>query len=281
MLPQFANEQEFRDNWIRPFLTKLGYVLVKNTHGAGEHGKDFFFGEFDRFGHLKVSAVQAKVGNIGVGTKLDDLLNQVQRCFTVKLRFHQGVHERRVSSVYVMTNGSISDQARQQIHDWCDREPNGENVYFLNGEQLDNQERFASYQDDRERRRILSNLSLEIALNEKKMRAHMQEAAQLPPGSNKKLFIPRYCTLAMEDAIRFSVFKDINQLELCIGVRGALLALNTHLYAKPGEGHGLERISQLAMTLMGAVYYALEELDSRYSLTLQEQVPEQDDTPSS
>ncbi|MES2793736.1 MAG: hypothetical protein V4719_29245 [Planctomycetota bacterium] len=165
-LPEFKNEQEFRDKWIAPFLAKLGYINIKNTHGPAEQGKDFFFTDHDRFGHARYYAAQVKLGNIGGGDReVDALLDQVRRCFRVKLRFHKGAHEQRIAAVYVMTSGTISEQARVRIHDWCVEEHFGENVYFLDGEQLDNKDRFATYESDQEKRRHYMALLNEIFRN--------------------------------------------------------------------------------------------------------------------
>ena len=165
-LPEFKNEQEFRDAWIAPFLAKLGFMNIKNTHGPGEHGKDFFFTDYDRFGHSRYYAAQVKLGNIGSsGKEINDLLDQVKRCFGVRLRFHKGVHEQRISAVYVMTSGTISEQARVRIHDWCGSENYGENVYFLDGEQLENKNRFATYESDQERRQHYTAFHNELLKN--------------------------------------------------------------------------------------------------------------------
>lgn len=165
-LPEFKNEQEFRDQWIAPFLAKLGFMNIKNTHGPGEQGKDFFFTDYDRFGHSRYYAAQVKLGNIGSGGKeINDLLDQVKRCFGVKLRFHKGAHEQRISAVYVMTSGTISEHARQRIHDWCGTENYGENVYFLDGEQLENKERFSTYESDQEKRQHFTALHNELNRN--------------------------------------------------------------------------------------------------------------------
>lgn len=67
-LPLFENEAEFRIAWVAPFLSKMGYILPKHVHGPNEQGKDFYFAEHDRFGHLRFLAAQVKVGNIGAGS---------------------------------------------------------------------------------------------------------------------------------------------------------------------------------------------------------------------
>lgn len=166
-LPEFQDEQQFRNTWIAPFLAKLGFINIKNTHGPSEQGKDFYFTDYDRFGHSRYYAAQAKLGNIGNGSKeIAELLDQVKRCFGVRLRFHKGAHDQRISAVYVMATGTISIQARERIHDWCSLEHYGENVYFLDGEQLENKERFATYENDQEKRQHYSALYNETYRNQ-------------------------------------------------------------------------------------------------------------------
>lgn len=196
-LPEFRNEQEFRDNWIAPFLAKLGFMLVKNTHGTGEQGKDFFFAEYDRFGHTRVFAAQVKLGNIGSGSaEISDLLDQVKRCFGVRLRFHKSAHERRIASVYVMTNGKISEQARERIHDWCDQERFGENVFFLDGEQLENKDRFATYESDQEKRQLLEALQNELFQNIGQLQVQNQQSSQ------GVVFFPTYRLSSLDAALQ-------------------------------------------------------------------------------
>lgn len=164
-LPEFASEADFRQKWIKPFLGKLGFVHVVHHHGPGEQGKDFFFADYDRFENCRFYALQAKLGNIGVGRELDEILDQVKRCFTVKLRFHKDGHERRVSAVYVMVTGKISPEAQERIHDWCVGEHFGENVFFLDGDKLDRLEANMSLQADRELRQRLFAVQKECETN--------------------------------------------------------------------------------------------------------------------
>jgi hypothetical protein len=195
-LPQFSNEAEFRSKWIAPFLSKLGYVLVKQIHGQDEQGKDFFFADYDRMEHRRFYAVQAKVGNIGAAQRdIDALLNQVARCFTVKLRFHKDAHDRHVSSVYIMASGAISHQAREYISDWCDRNAFGENVFFLDGETLDRLDKYAFQRADRQLRNWLIAVRNECQFNASIiMEAHSAF-------SNKKTIWNRCRHLAVEQLL--------------------------------------------------------------------------------
>ena len=193
-IPDFRTEKEFRDKWIGPFLSKLGFIVVKNTHGASEQGKDFYFAEYDRFGHTRVYAAQVKLGNIGTGSETRDILDQVKRCFEVPIRFHKSAHEQRIASVYVMTKGTISHEAKNQIHGWCKTEKMGENVFFLDGEQLDNKDRFATYQSDQEKRRLLTALRNELNQNRNQLKLQMDNLR-----SGRVLFF--LCRLSSLDAV--------------------------------------------------------------------------------
>jgi hypothetical protein len=102
-LPAFKDEADFRQNWIKPFLTKLGFLLVTHSHGPDEHGKDFFFVDFDRFEHPRFYAVQAKNGDISSsGSEIGNLLGQVQAAFAVRIRHRKGADEQRIGAVYIM-----------------------------------------------------------------------------------------------------------------------------------------------------------------------------------
>ena len=166
-LPTFKDEAEFREACISlPSLTKLGYILVTHSHGSDEQGKDFFFADFDRFEHVRFYAVQAKNGNIGGGNvELDKLLNQVRRCFRVRLRHYRGAEERRISAVYIMASGTISPAGREYIAEHCRSEPFGENVYFLDNDRLQRLEQFVHHPYDRDLRNQLVGLLNEAQYN--------------------------------------------------------------------------------------------------------------------
>ncbi len=171
-LRDFKDEAEFREYWIKPFLTRLGFLMVTHSHGSEEQGKDFFFADLDRFEHLRLYAGQVKVGNIGAGdVELDKLLNQARRCFRVPIRDHKNAEDRRISAVYVMASGKISEKAKQYVAGHCRSEPFGENVYFLDGEYLEHVSRFASYGDERSRHARMIGLVTECVTNLKVLEA--------------------------------------------------------------------------------------------------------------
>lgn len=164
-LQKFKSEAEFRDSWIKPFLAKLGYTLVTVVHGRNEQGKDLFFADFDRFEHVRFCCVQAKNTDIKVGRQLGDLLDQVKRSFEVQIRDYKSAEQMRISAVYVMTSGKITDEARQHITSHCRGVPYGENVYFLDGSRLELLERFCGHVDDRSALRKAVSVKTEARLN--------------------------------------------------------------------------------------------------------------------
>ncbi len=138
-LPKFTDEAQFRKEWIRPFLSKLGYILVPHTHGPNEQGKDFYFADQDRFDNFRFYAVQAKLGDIGVGADTEELIRQTTTCFDVPI-WYRG-QEKRVSAVYVVTDGKITYQAEKRILHHFRQEHFGENVHLLDGAKLEALER--------------------------------------------------------------------------------------------------------------------------------------------
>ena len=165
-LPTFQDEADFRSNFVGPFLTKLGFLMVTHTHGPGEQGKDFIFADYDRFESIRFYGAQVKIGDIGAGEiELDKLLNQIKRSFNVRIRYIKEAGERRVSSVYIITNGSISDQAREYITDTCHREHYGENVFYFDGRRLELMVKSLVYRSAQNYRECLLALALESAWN--------------------------------------------------------------------------------------------------------------------
>jgi hypothetical protein len=169
-LPAFNDEAEFRQTWIKPFLTKLGFILVTHSHGTDEQGKDFFFADFDRFEHPRFYAVQEKNGDIRSGdSAIGALLGQVQAAFEVRIRHRKGADEQRVSAVYIMASGRISPQARERISEHCRAAPYGENVHYLDADRLESLEKFARFRTDQDLRSTFLALDRELDLNARRL----------------------------------------------------------------------------------------------------------------
>ncbi|QDU17470.1 hypothetical protein CA11_53120 [Gimesia maris] len=272
-LPEFKNEAEFRKEWIAPFLAKLGYILPKHVHGANEQGKDFYFAEHDKFGHLRFCAAQVKLGKIGSGqTELDNLLNQVRRSFTVTLKYHKGADRQRISSVYIMTNESISDGAREYISDWCRSEHYGENVFYLDGETLESLERHATYIDDK-----ILRIRLVALLNEAHFNLGPIQTLSQSVIKGEPVFQP--CrTLALEDVLRNPLPEDILAYEYVSNLWENLNEINKRNvpYQLEFNERSLWYFTQIAestfnltVKMRDIVSGAITKVDSQYSLEIE------------
>ncbi len=275
-LPPFRNEAEFRSNWIAPFLSKIGYVQINHIHGSGEQGKDFFFADYDRFEYRRFYAVQAKNGNIGAGQReLDDLLNQVRRSFTVKLRFHKEAHERHVSAVYIMASGGISKEAREYISDWCQSNSFGENVYYLDGDTLERLDKFAFQRSDLDLRNKLIGLLNECNHN-------LQMIEQIRFYLNKKIkSIVKCRTFSIDMLLLSPPPDDILSTNFLINTSTALQTLDTLSTWKGDIGvyipdtyllihtQALESALQLTTILTSLAFQAIQKLDLKYSISVE------------
>jgi hypothetical protein len=93
------------------------------------------------------------------------LIDQVRRCFNVKIRWFKEAHERGISAVYIMASGDISTQAREAIHGFCEKEKYGENVYLLDGGRLERLNQFATRARDEAILNRLRSLVVELEAN--------------------------------------------------------------------------------------------------------------------
>jgi hypothetical protein len=164
--PTYTNEEDFRTRFIRPLLTRLGYLGVAELHGAHEFGKDFVFAEITPFGFLKYHAAVVKhQASINQGKSVDDVLTQIRQAFNVKFRLSDSPATHGVSSVYVFNSGNITDNAKHQIRDDLNRERYGENVHIFDSERLQQLDLTASYRDQRQYLPRIEGLERELKLN--------------------------------------------------------------------------------------------------------------------
>ncbi len=272
-IPNFKNEAEFRTKWIAPFLSKLGYILPTHNHGTGEQGKDFFFAEHDKFGHLRFNAAQVKLGKIGSGNaELSSLLHQVRSCFDVTLNYHKGTTQQRISAVYIMTNGSISEEARRRISGHFEREHFGENVFYLDGETLDNLDRHATFIDDKNLRNRLVALLNEANFNLKTTTHIYLSACKGTPE-----ILP--CRmLAVGDALANPFPENIITNE-SIAIMWICLKAIDHFYSPLVTTHDPEEVQEIRglagstlpkmQDFIKVISEALTKLDEQYSLEIE------------
>ena len=136
---KFTSESDFRVRFLRPLLTRLGFVTVAELHGTQEFGKDFVFSELTPFGFLRNYASVVKHEKTISQTShslCNAILSQVRQAFAVTFRLPDTDVEQGVASVVVFNSGKISENARNWLRSELCQERYGRNVHLLDGERL-------------------------------------------------------------------------------------------------------------------------------------------------
>lgn len=163
---RFANEADFRDQFVRPLLNRMGFFLVTEMHGTREFGADFLFSELHRFGHTRHLAAQVKhEKTINSGAIIDTLVSQINQAFAHAFTLPDSPRELHVSAVYLFNSGRITDAAKDDLQARLRRSEHGDNVYFLDGERLETLNAWGSYYQDQQLRQRLTGLRDQIVLN--------------------------------------------------------------------------------------------------------------------
>jgi hypothetical protein len=139
LFDRFSNEASFRAEFVRPLLTRLGFVSIAELHGQQEFGKDFVFSELTAFGILRhYAAVVKHERSISQSstTLCGTILAQVRQAFSVTFQLPDSGAVQRASSVIVFNSGKITDNARTWLRHEIDEERYGRNVHILDGERL-------------------------------------------------------------------------------------------------------------------------------------------------
>lgn len=162
----YANEEGFAQDFLIPMLQKLGFLLVINTHGRTEFGRDLVFSEVDRFGHVKYHGLQAKyVASISLNG-IEDLVRDCKQAFENPFAHPQTGTSERISSFYVATAGSVGPEASQHYFNSLLKLYAG-NVRLLQGKDLVVLDRWASTARRERVVELLSGLLVELNYNEK------------------------------------------------------------------------------------------------------------------
>ena len=148
---KYKNEDEFRNSFIRPLLTRLGFLAIAELDGPQEFGKDFVFSEMTPFGFVRHHGVVVKHEKKlnQPGRLCETVLSQIRQAFSVSFRLPESAKNNYVSSVLVMNSGSISSNAEHWLRAELMRERYGENTHIFCGErllQLDNTAAFNQQQ---------------------------------------------------------------------------------------------------------------------------------------
>lgn len=136
---RFENEAAFRADFVRPLLTRLGFVSVAELHGTQEFGKDFVFSELTPFGFLRHYAAvvkHEKTISQSATSLCNTVLAQIRQAFSVTFQLPDSDAAQRASSVIVFNSGRITDNARTWLRNEIDEERYGRNVHLLDGERL-------------------------------------------------------------------------------------------------------------------------------------------------
>jgi hypothetical protein len=192
----YKDEAEFRNNFIRPLLTRLGFIAVAELHGGQEFGKDFVFSELTPFGFLRHYAAVVKhiesINQGGSNMKCLEILSQVKQAFSVKFQLPENESENRISSVVVFIPGKISDNARTWMRSELDEDKYGRNVSFLDEERLYQLDMMAPYHLTEQLIPRLSGMRNDIFLTIKVLESILED-------------MPKFCeargifTLALEE----------------------------------------------------------------------------------
>lgn len=164
---KYKNEEAFRDQFVKPFLNRMGFFGVEEQHGAREFGKDFVFSELHRLGGMRHYAAQVKhEEKINQGKRsVDGLLSQIRQAFVMPFKRNDSPRDCHVSAVYVFNSGEITTNARDYMMSELKRERYGDNVHFLDGDRLQMLNESAVYRDEREILSRLHGLELQVTNN--------------------------------------------------------------------------------------------------------------------
>jgi len=138
LFDKYKNEDVFRNEFIRPLLTKLGFLSIAELYGPQEFGKDFVFSEVTAFGFMRHYAIVAKHEKKlnQPGRLCETVLSQIKQAFSVSFSLPESGREEKISSVIVMNSGNISANAETWLRSELARERYGENTHIFSSERL-------------------------------------------------------------------------------------------------------------------------------------------------
>ncbi len=159
----YTNEAAFRKDFVAPFLRRMGFEGVQETHGNNEFGCDFICWELHRiFGHRHYAVVVKHHEKLSQGTLAQAVLVQIRQAFAKPIKTSFSPRDVRASVVIVLNSGSISENARQEIWNDLAAERYGDNVVMLDGNQLAAVSQFAQAGDAKRSRGLLIGLRAEL-----------------------------------------------------------------------------------------------------------------------
>ena len=143
ILRDIVEERKFHE-LLRDLFINMGYKEVIITHGADEDGKDLVMYEISKIKEKEFKAVVAKIGDIsGASTvkdsaSLTNIEQQIRLCFNIPFYDPETKQKENIRSVFVATNGNISNNARRKIVSTFGEKAVGDraNVNFISSHKL-------------------------------------------------------------------------------------------------------------------------------------------------
>ncbi|MGO9312847.1 MAG: hypothetical protein ACLQDI_08930 [Syntrophobacteraceae bacterium] len=185
----FRDEDDFRQRFLIPLLSRLGFSMLVDYHGKREFGVDLLFAEIDRFSHPRYYGLQAKfVASIGKQSA-HDLIRDCKEAFAVDFRHPQTSHNQKISSFYGVTAGSISDEARDLF--FATLRPNyADNVRLLSGKDLLALDRSSAMSRTENARDMLMGLLIETNYNERVLSQVLPELERIALSDGQNVQYP-------------------------------------------------------------------------------------------
>lgn len=213
---KYKNEEDFRKNFVRPLLTRLGFISVAELHGQQEYGKDFVFSELTPFGFLRNYAAVVKHEekiNQTSHSVCNEILAQIRQAFSVKFRLPDNETEQRIASVIVFNSGIITDNARNWLRSELNEERYGRNAHIFDGERLFQLDMSSSFHQSDQLIPRLHGIKNEIFLNNAVMKSILEHLPLFKEGRG-------FFTAAIEGFVASPFFLEtINIYEISLLVQ--------------------------------------------------------------
>ncbi len=167
LFDKYKDEQEFRSEFVRPLLTKLGFLSIAELDGPQEFGKDFVFSEITPFGFIRHYGVVVKhLKSIKQTSQpCSNVLSQIKQAFTVKFQLPDSANETHISSVLVMNSGNITPGAIKELRSALNFEKYGENTHIFDNERLSQLDQSATFSEQQAVIPRLQGLAATLNLN--------------------------------------------------------------------------------------------------------------------
>ena len=167
LFDKYKNEKEFRSQFVRPLLTKLGFLSIAELDGPQEFGKDFVFSEITPFGFVRHYGVVVKhLKSIKQTSKpCSNVLSQIQQAFSVKFQLPDSASETHISSVLFMNSGNITPGAIKELRSALNFEKYGENTHIFDNERLSQLDQSATFSEQQVVIPRLQGLAATLNLN--------------------------------------------------------------------------------------------------------------------